>query len=407
VTSLKEKALIQGVSMQISRAVPVMFFFCLVSELHAQPPDAGSIRFKVVSVEEAKEDADHTAVHFVTNRLIVHTQKDEPKWKSLQPYKLFLKPTDIPLAGYAIVKRDQTPEIENNSDLKPFTIQEFQPQYNVRVRNDEDTYPFIRNELLDDGMSFLKNFWKRDVLIYIHGYNNDWPTAIRRAAQLKRDFKKMYNRDFSILVYSWPSLGGGMQGLLEYSDDERRYQKSLSAFAKFLDAILLKDGQTSGRGKRWVLAHSMGNRVFLRGFAEMGRIAEKSKQTLPRDLFTRVVLAAPDMEIESFETHTNYLYQFCESSKPVLYFHAASNIAVNTSEFIHFDDRAGVKPVVSEKLLTIDAKAAKSPWSELGHGYYASNDKMLKLIADYFFAGANPSESSEIESVDGKRWRMK
>lgn len=382
-------------------------FVTLLTILPAYGQLPGLAQVKVVSHEQAFESEDRTVVHFVTNRLVAQRTEGEAPWKTLNPHGLFLAATEWPLAGWTVVERDRSPDKPNDASLSPFTIQRFEPEYRVRVTPSYKP-PFLQNEIADDGMDSLKHLWGRDVLVYFHGFNNDWPTAIKRAAQLKRDMRRRYNRDFSIVVFSWPSLGGtGLSSVLAYSDDERRYQQSSAAVAKFLRAVLLKDGGTNGRGERWVLAHSMGNRVFLHGLARLGRHSEATKTKLPRDLFTRVVLAAPDMEVEDFDTHTRYLFAHCRAKAPVMYFHAASNIAVNVSELKHLDDRAGVKAVVSDKLLTIDASRAKSPWSELGHGYYASNDKMVRLIADYLLGAADPAKSSDLESVDGTRWRLR
>jgi hypothetical protein len=386
------------------------------SSLSAQEPPAtkplpsiATRPLRLALPEKVSEtDGSRTVVHFVTNRLLITPSKGAEAWTALAPDKLFLKATENPLVGFAVVKHDGSAEKPNDANLAPYKIESFHPRYDVRIRYDENVFPPVVNEVKKGGLDFLDHYWNQNVLIYVHGFNNDWFTAVRRAAQLKRDLKKKTNQDFAIVVYSWPSLGGkGIFGTLAYTDDERRYRQSLPAFSKFLDAILLKNGTTEGRGKRWVLAHSMGNRVFLHGFAEFGRRNEAARRQIPRDLLTRLVFAAPDMEVGDFERHTKYVFAFSETPKPLLYFHAASNIAVNASEIEHWDSRAGVKPVVSDKLLTIDARAARSPWSELGHGYYASNDKMVSLISDYFFNEANPAQSSEIESVDGERWRLK
>ncbi|MBY0369913.1 alpha/beta hydrolase [bacterium] len=379
--------------------------------LWAQDPLSIASRLRVALPEAIEEkDPSKTVVQFVTNRLLLGAAKGQPAWHTMVPdHKILLRATENPLAGYVVVKHDGTPDVENNASLKPYSIDSFHPMYKVKLGRNEDLLPPTTNEVADTGLSFLKNYWSRDVVILIHGYNNSWETVIRRAAQLKRDLRKKHKRDFAMLVYSWPSLGsGGLMSILEYTDDERRYRQSIPAFATFLEASLLKDGSTAGRGKRWVIAHSMGNRMFLHGLAEMGRRKEAAKEKLPHDLFTRIVLAAPDMEVEDFDVHTKYAFQFCASPKPLMYFHATSNVAVQVSEFEHLDDRAGVKPVVSDKLLTIDAKAAKSPLSEIGHGYYASNDRMVALIADYFFDGADPSKDPQLESLDGgKRWKLK
>jgi hypothetical protein len=378
----------------------------VAEEIVPVPADLRTL--KATFPESSEADPSKTVVHFVTNRLLIGALKNEPKWKTFAASKLFLAATDRPVVGYTVVQHNGTPDKPNDANLDAYSIESFHPRYRVRVDFHEDRFSPITNEVADDGLASLQSYWKRNVLIYVHGFNNDWHTAIKRAAQIKRDLRKKYQEDFSILVYSWPSLGGGgFSGVLAYTDDERRYRETLPAFSKFLDAVLLKGGNTQGRGKRWVLAHSMGNRVFLHGFAAFGLEKEVAMQSIPPDLFTRVVLAAPDMEAEDFKTHTQYLYQFCANPKPLMYFHAASNIAVNASELKHLDTRAGVKGVTSDFLLTIDAQGAKSPLSELGHGYYASNDKMVDLIAGYFFGNADPSTSADLERVDSGRFRLK
>jgi len=72
--------------------------------------------------------------------------------------------------------------------------------------------------------------FKREVLLYIHGYNVNHEDAIKRAAQLK------YDLDFKglVMVYSWPSKGT----LWDYGHDEKMIEKSAEYLPGFIKTIL-------------------------------------------------------------------------------------------------------------------------------------------------------------------------
>jgi esterase/lipase superfamily enzyme len=128
---------------------------------------------------------------------------------------------------------------------------------------------------------------RKEVFVFIHGYNTTFEWAALRTAQLAVDM----NLDGAPVLYSWPSRAS----LLAYTADTRTV-----ADAALLDDVagfLTELAQRSGAERIHLVAHSMGTRVLLRS---LDRIATASRGQTP--MFDEVILAAADVGIEEFET---------------------------------------------------------------------------------------------------------
>ena len=69
----------------------------------------------------------------------------------------------------------------------------------------------------------------QEVLMFVHGYNNSFEDAMKKAAQVKMDMPWKG----PIVAFSWPSYGDA----INYFGDEAIYQKSLSAFLDTLNVL--------------------------------------------------------------------------------------------------------------------------------------------------------------------------
>lgn len=72
---------------------------------------------------------------------------------------------------------------------------------------------------------------KRNILVFIHGYNNDVEEVLVRAEQLEKHY------DLIVLPFSWPANGGGLKGLADYKDDKNDAKASTVALDRFLNFI--------------------------------------------------------------------------------------------------------------------------------------------------------------------------
>ena len=116
----------------------------------------------------------------------------------------------------------------------------------------------------------------KDALIYIHGYSNSFEYAARRLGALRHD---LHFSGLAIL-YSWASRNS----MLDYSDDEATAEWSSPHFQQFLQDLL-----QSGVRRVHLIAHSMGNRILLRGL-----------QACSLQRVGQVIFAAPDVDADTF-----------------------------------------------------------------------------------------------------------
>ncbi len=69
---------------------------------------------------------------------------------------------------------------------------------------------------------------KKNLLFFVHGYNNDIDVILQRAHDLEQTHGVL------VVCFSWPARGGGARGLLSYRQDKRDAKASVCAFERFL-----------------------------------------------------------------------------------------------------------------------------------------------------------------------------
>lgn len=63
----------------------------------------------------------------------------------------------------------------------------------------------------------------RNVLFFVHGFNNDVPAVLDRAEQLAQTY------GVEVVPFSWPANGGGAKGVVSYKSDKRDAMASIGA----------------------------------------------------------------------------------------------------------------------------------------------------------------------------------
>ena len=124
---------------------------------------------------------------------------------------------------------------------------------------------------------------RRQVLVFVHGYNNRFEDAVYRFAQIVHDS----GTDALPVLFTWPSRGR----LLQYGYDHDSASFSRDALERALQALA---GDPSV-GEISILAHSMGNWVAIEALRQMA-IRERG---LPSKI-ANVMLAAPDVDFDVF-----------------------------------------------------------------------------------------------------------
>lgn len=88
---------------------------------------------------------------------------------------------------------------------------------------------------------------KRQLLFFVHGYNNDIKDVLQAAFELEKEY------DVEVLPFSWPANGGGVHGKLSYLSDKRDARASAGALERTLKMVshyLMKISESSREALR-------------------------------------------------------------------------------------------------------------------------------------------------------------
>ncbi len=200
-----------------------------------------------------------------------------------------------------------------------------------------------------------------DLLVFIHGYNVDFQSAVRRTAQIAIDLPF----EGVPICYSWPSQGT----LVGYPIDENNAEWTEEHLREFLIELASQSGAKSIN----VVAHSMGNRPMT---AVMRQISWQMNEQDP-PLFDRIVLAAPDVDADRFRR--DLAPALALVANQVTLYASSNDQALIASKQVHGYPRAGESGqfvVVVPGVETVDVSGIDL--SLLGHSYYGDNESMLK-----------------------------
>jgi esterase/lipase superfamily enzyme len=206
---------------------------------------------------------------------------------------------------------------------------------------------------------------QEDILVFIHGYNVSFASAVRRTAQLA------YDLEFQgvPLTYSWSSQGN----LSDYMKDEVSVQYTIPKLVKFLQEIIKNKGDANIH----ILAHSMGTRALTNALKDISFMYDTAQ-------FKNIILAAPDIDVDVFESNL-YPYILKTTEKITLYA-SSEDSALEVSNKLHGGHRlgeGGKRISVFEEMVTIDATGVDT--SMLGHSYFAEKEVLvddLRLVVN-------------------------
>ncbi|WP_413991268.1 alpha/beta hydrolase [Labrys okinawensis] len=142
-----------------------------------------------------------------------------------------------------------------------------------------------RSDIIDALHRRLTRSRNRNVLLFVHGFNNRFDAAVYRFAQIVHDS----GTDAVPVLFTWPSAGE----LTAYGYDRDSATYSRTALEKTLD-YLIQDKSVASVS---ILAHSMGNWVTLEALRQMAI----RRGSIPKKV-ENVMLASADVDIDVFET---------------------------------------------------------------------------------------------------------
>jgi esterase/lipase superfamily enzyme len=261
----------------------------------------------------------------------------------------------------------------------------------------------------------------QDIIIYIHGFANDFPNTARRAAALQ----KLYSaRNFQqmVVTFSWPSNGNVFPAYEYFSDREDAeasgvaMARALDKFVKFLAALRDEDRATlrefQNRGevpppdllrqcnrKIHLLAHSMGN--YALGFAVTKYAELSGLRKLPR-IFDDVFLMAADADADALSDNRK-LGRLTELANAVHVYHNRRDQALQVSDKTKGNpQRLGADgplnfETLGEHIFAVDCTdVGETTVTDGGHQYYRLRDEVVTDV-QATLAGA---------PLEGRKWRV-
>ncbi|EJF80883.1 alpha/beta hydrolase [Bartonella doshiae] len=129
---------------------------------------------------------------------------------------------------------------------------------------------------------------KREIFLFIHGYNNNFADSTFRTAQFTYD----YSLNVVAVHYSWPSAGSVPLYI---------YDRDSANFARDGLIELLTLLSETNADQISVIAHSMGNFIIMEAFRTLA-LRGKYK---PIHRITSFLMAAPDIDVDVFERQLN------------------------------------------------------------------------------------------------------
>jgi esterase/lipase superfamily enzyme len=231
------------------------------------------------------------------------------------------------------------------------------------------------------GESFSAGPVRRDVLVYIHGFNQSFETAALDAARLSDGLAFRGET----MLFSWPSKNS----LMNYIYDRESALWSRDALEGMLDELIAD----SSVGRVHIVAHSMGTMVAVEALRQLydRRGAAASSR------FGAIVLASPDIDIDSF---TSSVARVGSLARNITVLTVANDRALGAMR----DMAGGVTRVGIAETARLDAlgvrviDASNLAGGGLNHDLFLTNAEVRQAIRRFIVEAGSPAASPTVTS---------
>jgi esterase/lipase superfamily enzyme len=203
---------------------------------------------------------------------------------------------------------------------------------------------------------------KRDVIIFVHGFNNTFAEGLYRMAQLVHDL----DLQGVPVHYSWPSAAKP----LGYVHD-----RDSALYARDGFEALFNDVVAAGAERIIVVGHSMGSQLLVEAIRQMDI---RDPSILKRHL-DGVVLLSPDIDVEVFRSQAT---TFENLPEPFFIFTSNDDKALRLSSFITMEpSRLGNMPDGS-RVADLPVQVVDTTAFSTGSGHFnvATSPELIALL---------------------------
>jgi esterase/lipase superfamily enzyme len=235
---------------------------------------------------------------------------------------------------------------------------------------------------------------KKEIMVFVHGFNTSFEDASRRTAQLSYDMAF----DGPTILYSWPSQGE--MNPIAYNKDGRNAALTAPHLEEFLKMLVAKSGATTID----LIAHSMGNRPVTQALHDFAL----ENPNMKKPMFNQVALMAPDVDAALFQQMSA---QMEHSAQRITLYASSRDAALKLSEVFAGYQRAGEGDphlLVLPGMDTVDASAVDTSLLGFYHSYFADSTTVLSdLFHDFMGApAATRIGLKAVVTAAGKYWKF-
>lgn len=251
--------------------------------------------------------------------------------------------------------------------------------------------PMAKDAFFDGLGQAIDGRGRKEVFVFIHGYNTSFEKAAKRAAQIAYD---MHFAGLPVL-YSWPSAARAAG----YVSDAAVVRLSGRRLSRFLEDLVARTGAERVN----IVAHSMGNRA-LTDALELMALRRGIKAGDP-PVFGQVVFAAPDVDAGLFAEMVPTIRPLAER---LTLYASEDDWALFASRRLHGNapraGQAGDSLLVQKEFDSVDMTLLGDDM--LSHNYFSS--ALLDLLT-LFEMNLDPDQRCGMEpaapNVGGTAWR--
>ena len=255
-------------------------------------------------------------------------------------------------------------------------------------------YPDVKGEVdiaktgggmfLNDLRQAMAGGPRSDTLVFIHGFNVSFNSALQAGAHLAREVS-VGGKAVNVVVFSWPSDGAAIPQMSYYSDreDARASGPAIArAFLKLRDFLVALSPADYCQRCLHLLTHSMGAYVLRQG---LQALIAKDPDSLTR-AFDQIILAAPDEDDDTFEYDTKLKLLPRLGRQVTVYFNPNDKALLISDKTKANPDRLGsdgprLVDLIPKKVVLVDCRVVAghaNPFVE--HSYYINSRAMAQDI---------------------------
>jgi esterase/lipase superfamily enzyme len=264
---------------------------------------------------------------------------------------------------------------------------QFSPERSVEVRETEAKMHAALSQMLAETQ-------RKEVVIYIHGYNNHFEDAALDLAEIWH----FLGRKHLPVLYTWPAGHEGISGMRGYNYDRESGEFTIYHLKQFLKSLAGMDEIE----KFHIIAHSRGTDVLVTALREvMLEVRAEGKDPAETLRIANVVLAAPDLDYEVVLQRVVAEYLESGVAQATVYTSPADK-AIKISEWLygsvarmgHLESGVVKSKLTEEQMASIRDNSSIQliefigKGDAVGHGYFSSSRAVSSDLITLINTGA-------------------